>query len=69
MQTTLRKRVSFKEEAEELGADQEFGKWMIHVDDSDDLSGESNAADEDSAESEDEPHSLWLIIAVTKMTN
>ena len=66
MQTTLRKKkVSFKKDAGELGVDQESREWMMHAKKSrrEKLSGESEATDGDSAESENESESLCMILA------
>ena len=55
-ETTLRrKRVSFKEEAEEFGLAQESGKWLSNQmeDRKENLSGESEDWDDDSVECED----------------
>ena len=55
-ETTLRrKRVSFKEEAEEFGLAQKSGKWLSNQKEGreENLSGESEDWDDDSVESED----------------
>ena len=63
--------MSFKEEAEEHGADQKYGECLIdeEVGVAKNVSGESEKMDEDSTESEDEQDSLCVILAETKRSN
>ena len=68
--TTIRnKRVSFKEEVEHRGLDQESGEWTQPEIDGEEqnLSGESEEWDDGSEESDDEQDSLCTILAEEKM--
>ena len=69
-QTTFqKKKVTFKEQAEHLGRDQEFGEWSKSEGDieEENLSGESEEQDDDSEKSDDDQDSLCMILAVKKM--
>ena len=64
-QTTLRrKKVSLKEEAEEIGIHQESGEWLLNDKPSEaqNLSEEPDEWEEVSVESEDEQDSLCTIL-------
>ena len=63
-----RKRVSYKEESEHLGLDQESGKWPTPEGDGEqeNLSRESKQWDEGSEKSDDEQDSLCTILAKEK---
>ena len=68
--TTFRKKkVTFKEEAEHLGPDQEAGEWSKSEGDSEEenLSGELEEWDDDSEKSCDDQDSLCMILAEEKM--
>ena len=64
-----KKKVTFKEEAENLGPNQEFGEWSKSEGDSDEesLSGESEEWEDDSEKSGDDQDSLCMILAEEKM--
>ena len=67
--TTLqRKKVSFKEEVEDLGLGQESGEWPKQKGNGEEenLSGESEKWDEDSLERDGEQDSLCMILAEEK---
>ena len=63
------KQLSSKEEAEHLGPDQVSGEWSKSEGNSEEenLSGESEELDEDSARSGDDQDSLCMILAEEKM--
>ena len=69
-QTIVRKKkVPFREEAEQLGLGQESGEWPTSEEDAEKekLSGESEEWDEDSEKSGDDQDSLCMIMAEEKM--
>ena len=64
-----KKKVTFREEAEQLGLDQESGEWPSSEEDAEEekLSGESDDWDEDSEKSSNYQDSLCMILAEAKM--
>ena len=66
-----KKKVAFKEEAENLGLGQESGEWSTSTEEEDtgegNLSGEYELWDEDSDESSDNQDSLCMILAEEKI--
>ena len=64
-----KKRVTFKEGAEQLGLEQESGEWPTVEEDADEekLSGDCGEWDEDSEKSSDDQGSLCMILAEEKM--
>ena len=68
--TTFRKKkVTFKEQAKNLGPDQEFGEWSKSEGDSEEesLSGESEEWDDHSEKSGDDQDSFCMILAEEKI--
>ena len=67
--TRTNKRVSFKEEVEHLGLDQESGEWPQPGRDGEEenFSGEPEDWDDGSEESDDEQDSLCTILAEEKI--
>ena len=72
METKLRrKKISSKEEAEELETDQQSGEWLLNEEEGEarNLSGDSEESDENSRKNEDKQDNLYMILAEAKRRN